>query len=124
MALTSARLSGDPRLASAANNQPSMKQGEAKSRGVEILQLALSDLGMKMPRSIKRPGVADGIFGRETADAVKAFQRANGLTPDGVAGRMTLSRLDDILNAKSAASRAAFMAQLQMQGPLGHFSTD
>ena len=124
MALTSARLAGNARLAAASNNQPSLKQGEPQNSGVAILQLALSDLGTPMPRSMKRPGEADGIFGKETVEAVKAFQRLNGLTPDGVVGRMTLARLDEILIARSAAGQAAFLAQLHLKGPLGHFNTD
>lgn len=36
----------------------------------------------------------DGIFGKMTEEAVKEFQRANGLTPDGVVGPKTLDRLD------------------------------
>ncbi len=37
---------------------------------------------------------ADGIFGDRTLTAVKQFQRAAGLTVDGVAGKNTLSRLN------------------------------
>lgn len=32
------------------------------------------------------PGAVDGADGANTRDAVKAFQRAEGLTVDGVAG--------------------------------------
>ncbi|MBX9403409.1 peptidoglycan-binding protein [Lysobacter sp. BMK333-48F3] len=35
----------------------------------------------------------DGHFGRRTEEALKAFQRANGLTDDGIAGRDTLNAL-------------------------------
>lgn len=35
----------------------------------------------------------DGVFGPETADAVRAFQRYAGLTVDGIAGAETWSRL-------------------------------
>ena len=35
------------------------------------------------------PGTADGKFGSKTEAAVKAFQRDNGLTPDGVVGPKT-----------------------------------
>ncbi len=34
-------------------------------------------------------GAIDGIYGPKTVEAVKAFQRKNGLTPDGIAGRAT-----------------------------------
>jgi peptidoglycan hydrolase-like protein with peptidoglycan-binding domain len=39
------------------------------------------------------------VFGPETADAVRAFQRDEGLEPDGIAGRQTLGRLDAIIAA-------------------------
>ena len=34
-------------------------------------------------------GVEDGIFGKNTAKAVKDFQRSRGLDPDGIIGRNT-----------------------------------
>ena len=40
-------------------------------------------------------GIAvDGIFGPATEDAVRHFQKTNGLTVDGVAGPITMSKLD------------------------------
>lgn len=36
---------------------------------------------------------ADGIFGEQTKQAVMAFQRANGLTPDAIIGRNTWKKL-------------------------------
>ena len=36
---------------------------------------------------------ADGIFGKKTTQAVKEFQHANGLTPDGIVGMKTLSTM-------------------------------
>lgn len=38
-------------------------------------------------------GAADGVFGKDTYDAVVLFQQRNGLTPDGVAGEETLAAL-------------------------------
>ena len=38
-------------------------------------------------------GSVDGVYGQKTADAVKAFQRSNGLTADGVAGPKTLEKI-------------------------------
>lgn len=38
-------------------------------------------------------GAIDGIYGTRTRDAVIAFQKANGLTADGIAGKNTLAKL-------------------------------
>lgn len=49
---------------------------------VHAVQLALSRLGYYT-------GALDGEYGKKTADAMKAFQRANGLDPDGSAGALS-----------------------------------
>ena len=41
------------------------------------------------------PGPIDGLDGANTRDAVKAFQRAEGLTVDGIAGSKTQAALKD-----------------------------
>ncbi len=51
---------------------------------VKKLQQRLSDWGYYT-------GAADGVYGSRTEEAVKKFQKANGLTPDGVAGPATLA---------------------------------
>lgn len=38
-------------------------------------------------------GEVDGIYGSETADAVRFFQQTNGLSSDGIAGSATLEAL-------------------------------
>ena len=37
--------------------------------------------------------VADGVYGQWTYDAVRRFQRNNGLSVDGIAGPKTLKKL-------------------------------
>lgn len=49
-------------------------------------------------------GAADGIFGKETYDAVVWFQKKNGLKADGVAGPATLAALGLSSGSISAAS--------------------
>lgn len=58
------------------------------SRGAEVktLQTALKDQGYYS-------GKIDGIYGKKTVSAVKAYQRKNGLKADGVAGPKTLGKL-------------------------------
>lgn len=44
---------------------------------------------------------ADGIFGVLTEEAVKEFQKANGLTVDGIVGNKTWSKLNVSLNKRN-----------------------
>jgi len=62
-----------------------LKQGTS---GLEVrkLQARLAELGYYS-------GGMDGIYGETTSDAVKAFQRNNGLSGDGQAGEQTQSKL-------------------------------
>ncbi|MCC8122567.1 MAG: spore cortex-lytic enzyme [Oscillospiraceae bacterium] len=51
-------------------------------------------------------GTVDGIYGSSTADAVKYFQRTNGLTADGVVGPSTLRALGMQDTSTTTASTA------------------
>lgn len=66
-----------------------------KSRGQKVaeLQEALNALGFDA-------GVPDGIFGRGTERAVKAFQKSVGLDADGVVGNMTWKAIEDVNNVR------------------------
>lgn len=103
MALTSPRFAGNARLQAASENRPSIRFMEQNREAVAILQQAFIDLGFPMPRSTKA-GKPDGIFGQETLDTVKAFQRKHALTQDGVVGRQTLGKLDSLLPGGKPAS--------------------
>ncbi len=46
----------------------------------------------------------DGVYGWRTAEAVKAFQRKNGLTPDGICGNATLAKIGLPTSSSSASS--------------------
>jgi len=58
------------------------------SRGtqVKVLQFLLNELGYDC-------GEADGIFGSKTTAALKAYQKAKGLTVDGICGKNTWTRI-------------------------------
>lgn len=108
MALTSPRFKNNLRLQSAAQNSPPLKIGEIGA-AVQILQEILVFLGHKLPRSTRKDGHLDGVYGLETAHAVAAFQRktnikkatpkgaAGYLVADGVAGKLTLETVDLLL---------------------------
>ena len=51
-------------------------------------------------------GQVDGIYGSATVEAVKYFQRSNGLTADGVAGPATLEKLGMSSGSSSSGSSA------------------
>ena len=62
-----------------------LRPGDA-GPGVLELQTGLRELGYWL-------GPADGTYGELTAQAVVAFQKVEGLDPDGVAGHTTVERL-------------------------------
>ena len=67
-------------------DQPiTLKSGDSGEE-VRKLQDKLIQLGFL-------PGIASGAYDRQTADAVKKYQRANGLSTDGIAGPETLGLL-------------------------------
>ena len=49
-------------------------------------------------------GSVDGIFGSRTKEAVKYFQRKNGLTADGIVGNKTLKALGMSTSSSSSSS--------------------
>lgn len=52
-------------------------------------------LQRKLYSKLYTPGVIDGIFGINTENAVKEFQRENGLNPDGIVGPLTWRAVRD-----------------------------
>ena len=59
---------------------------------VTVLQVMLNRISQDYP-AIPKIYPVDGIFGEQTEDAVKAFQRIFNLTPDGVVGNATWYKL-------------------------------
>jgi len=101
MALRSVRFASNQRLQRAAENAPPLTRGEPDRTAMSLVQEALVDLGYAMPRSTHPDGSMDGIYGSETEDIIKQFQRRHGLLgasgqPDGIAGRNTLHKLDAV----------------------------
>lgn len=86
------------------------KQGSS-GETVKLIQQALVRSGYKV--------TADGVYGQKTADAVRAFQRANGLKPvDGIVGSVTMARL----MASSVTAKPA-SADDSLRIVNGHIST-
>ena len=71
------------------------------SRGDEVRQIQT-----KLKRWGYYNGNIDGIFGSQTLEAVKYFQRKNGLTVDGIAGPATLKAMG-IYNSSNSSSSSS-----------------
>ena len=84
--------------------------GFAKSNEVEALSKygSRGDEVRKIQEKLKRwgyySGNVDGIYGSQTLEAVKAFQRKNGLTVDGIAGTKTLAAMGITSSSNSSSS--------------------
>ena len=68
------------------------------SRGEEVRTIQT-----KLKRWGYYSGGIDGIYGTKTMNAVKYFQRKNGLTADGIAGTQTLKAMG-IMNSSSTST--------------------
>jgi peptidoglycan hydrolase-like protein with peptidoglycan-binding domain len=112
MPLQSGILAGNPRLESAFNGGPSVKQQPPADdpSAVRCIQRALVALGFLLPNSFPDGpnGAPDGVFGHETFNAVQAYQRRefpNQFSEwDGRVGQKTLGRMDAQLPAANATS--------------------
>jgi peptidoglycan hydrolase-like protein with peptidoglycan-binding domain len=67
--------------------EPTLKKG-SKGQAVKDLQEALKALELLT-------GAVDGVFGKQTEDAVKAFQKLNELEVDGIVGPITWLNIDE-----------------------------
>jgi putative chitinase len=88
---------------------------------VDTLQRSLTEHGFS-------PGAIDGMYGQGTVAAVMAFQRSEGLLPDGVAGPRTLSALglvasDELPSAIPAVS-VEVVSQMFPVTPIGNIRTN
>jgi peptidoglycan hydrolase-like protein with peptidoglycan-binding domain len=92
-ALNAATAPKPPPPASSGGSGPTLRVG-ARGEPVRALQNRLNALGYKV-------GTADGDFGPKTLAAVKAFQKAKGLTADGVVGPKTWDKLGIKVQAPS-----------------------
>ena len=58
-------------------------------------------------------------FGKDTLVAVKAFQRANGLAPDGIVGPLTRKALENGMKRENAAETGDEASQEKLPGNIG-----
>ncbi len=72
------------------------------SRGSEVTQIQT-----KLKRWGYYKGSIDGIYGSKTVSAVKYFQRKNGLTVDGIAGKNTLAAMGIYSSSGNSSSSSS-----------------
>lgn len=78
--------------ASTTTNSTTLRNGSTGNQ-VKNLQAALAEQGYDV-------GNLDGVYGQKTEAAVKQYQKDNGLTVDGIAGKNTLGSLNSSANAQ------------------------
>jgi len=92
----------------------------ASGNYVTVLQAMLNRIGRNYP-AIPRVDPVDGVFGSQTEDAVKRFQRIFNLTPDGIVGQGTWYKLVSLYVGVTDLSELVSEGQpyTQIQGPTG-----
>jgi len=78
------------------------------SRGSEVITIQT-----KLKRWGYYNGSIDGIYGTQTLNAVKYFQRKNGLAVDGIAGPKTLAAMG-IMNSSNSSSSSTSSSDLNL----------
>ena len=79
------------------------------SRGNEVTQIQTK---LKIWGYYK--GSVDGIYGSKTVSAVKSFQRKNGLTADGIAGKNTLAAMGINSSSNNSGSSSSNSSNLNL----------
>ena len=77
---------------------------------VVVIQVALNRISQNYPAIAKLPTV-DGIYGTQTENAVRSFQRIFGLTPDGIVGKATWYALVRLYTAVTQLSELRSQGQ-------------
>lgn len=85
------------------------------SRGEEVRQIQT-----KLKRWGYYKGNVDGIYGSQTLEAVKYFQRKNGLTVDGIAGTQTLKAMGIMTSSNSSSGNNLSSSDLNLLSRLIH----
>lgn len=104
-----------------AKNIPTLRKGNSNDEVADLQALLNAKYGADLE--------VDGVFGAKTEAAVKAFQKAHGLTVDGVVGPKTWAAMgiapgdQDIAGAIPAPEPTPDEPQLMVQVPLEEWRT-
>ena len=93
-------------------------QNGSSGNYVTVIQVMLNRISRNYP-DIPRVSPVDGIFGPQTEEAVKRFQRIFNLTPDGIVGQATWYKLVFLYVGVTKLSELVSEGQpyTQIQGP-------
>jgi len=97
LTLSQLRAGKRPSGSTVTSNEAAVVGSGAKGELITDTQAKLTSLGFDC-------GTVDGIAGAKTVAAIKAFQKANGLSVDGIAGTKTLAKLAELIDAKAKAA--------------------
>ncbi len=67
-------------------------------KSVEVLEIQLYLSTIALYNNEVKTVAIDGVYGESTLNSVVSFQRAYGLDPDGIVGRITWEKLVDVYN--------------------------
>ena len=93
-------------------------QNGSSGNYVTVLQVMLNRISRNYP-AIPRVSPVDGVFGAQTEESVKRFQRVFNLTPDGIVGQATWYKLVFLYVGVTNLSELVSEGQpyTQIQGP-------
>ncbi len=74
-----------------------LKRSSVYNAEVEVLQEKLNSIGYNV--------TVDGYFGKGTEKVVKEFQSDNNLVADGIAGKATFGKIEEIINATTVVNK-------------------
>ena len=95
-------------------NFPTLRVG-SRGRFVRYLQFVLKIQGYAV-------GNVDGSFGTNTQNAVKAFQQANGLSADGIVGRNTWNKVNNLYPTSRVLRKGSYGVEVKyLQQKLNSF---
>ena len=102
-------MAGDKSVIAKENRNTTQPTSNSKAASVSAIQFGMhgenvADLQRKLIARGFLSGNADGVCGEKTVAAIRNFQASAGLEADGVAGALTLSRLNDSTETFSSSS--------------------
>ena len=90
---------------------PTARRSGSKNRGYLYKQPQVSISTRQIQRALKRAGYytghIDGAIGPRTKKAVRAFQKASGLKPDGIVGQQTWAKLQEYLPSSGGSRQVS-----------------